>query len=721
MAQQRISDATAKDGSLVIAGNNEFHGSVNVGASKDLNDILGSLPTAKDAPFYAHQRRHDPTCLDNTRVGLREDIDNWVKGENSPSIFWLSGLAGTGKSTVARTVSRYWANPAKETLGASFFFSRGGGDVGHAGNFVTSVAVQLANKVPDLKRIICNAISAQSDIANRDLSEQWRHLVLNPLSQLAGSSSQPRYILVVDALDECEDENDIQTILQLLAEVRSLETVQLRVFLTSRPDVPIRNGFIQIPNVVHRDFILHEISSSIVDHDIRIFLRHKLEDIARRYCLPAGWPDEHIIGQLVDSANELFIWAATACRFIEEGEYFAADRISIILKPDSADDSGDGSSSDSSATDNKNGDPVVAPQQHLDNIYITILKKSIRKYRGRESKKWRERLGTTMGTIAVLYSPLSTDSLGKLLHATLDTTLDSTLQQLDQTLNDLHAILDVPKNSTQPLRLHHPSFRDFLLDPKRCTDLKIGIDEKQAHKSLATSCIKLMSGALKQDILSVDRPGALVTDIETSLTAQHLPPEVRYACLYWIQHLQRSEAKLQDGDQVHRFLQEHFLHWLETLGWMGQVSEGIHTIASLESLASISDCPSLSDIIYEAKRFVVYNRYAIGLAPLQTYCSALAFAPTMSIIRKQFANCIPRWIRRLLQVEEKWNAVLQTLEGHSSGVSAVAFSPDGKTLASGSHDGTVRPWPSRRTARRWRRARATGRSSCGTRRRGRCG
>ncbi|KAF1810015.1 hypothetical protein P152DRAFT_460833 [Eremomyces bilateralis CBS 781.70] len=76
-----------------------------------------------------------------------------------------------------------------------------------------------------------------------NIHKQWRHLIYGPLSKLPGSSNQSRYILIVDALDECEDENDIRTILELLAEAQSLETVQLRVFLTSRPEVPIRNSF----------------------------------------------------------------------------------------------------------------------------------------------------------------------------------------------------------------------------------------------------------------------------------------------------------------------------------------------------------------------------------------------------------------------------------------------------------------------------------------------
>jgi hypothetical protein len=45
-------------------------------------------------------------------------------------------------------------------------------------------------------------------------------------------------------------------------------------------------------------------------------------------------------------------------------------------------------------------------------------------------------------------------------------------EDVDQTLEDLYAILDIPEDRTRPIRLHHPSFRDFLLDKTRCGDPK---------------------------------------------------------------------------------------------------------------------------------------------------------------------------------------------------------------------------------------------------------
>jgi hypothetical protein len=143
--------------------------------------------------------------------------------------------------------------------------------------------VQLAISIPALRQYVSNTVIEHSDIASRSLHDQWCELVLRPFSKLDGNDCQSLYIVVVDALDECDGGNDIQIILNLLAEVRSLEKVGLRVFLRSRAEVPIRNGSIQIPGTEHQDFVLHNISPSIVDHDIRIFLEHNLNLIAQEH------------------------------------------------------------------------------------------------------------------------------------------------------------------------------------------------------------------------------------------------------------------------------------------------------------------------------------------------------------------------------------------------------------------------------------------------------
>ncbi len=311
--------------------------------------------------------------------------------------------------------------------------------------------------------------------------------------------------------------------------------------------------------IEHHDFVLHNISQSIVDHDISIFLAYNLGLIGQECCLGVGWPGEDAIRSLVQNASGLFIWAETACRFIRKGKRFTKSRLALILE--------------SGATS------ISAPEKHLNEFYCTVLKHAISSDYNEEEKEGLCRmLRYTLGSIVVLLSPLSTYSLSRLLHIPKE--------EVDQILDDLHTILDIPEDSIRPLRLHHPSFRDFLLDKNRCGDY-FWVDGKQAHQTLSGNCIRLMSTCLRQNICRVDFPGVLATNVESSQVEKYLPLEVQYACLYWVEHLEKGGTQLRDNDQVHQFLKVHFLHWLEALGWMRRVPDGIHAITSLESIAFV--------------------------------------------------------------------------------------------------------------------------------------
>ncbi|KAF1830129.1 hypothetical protein BDW02DRAFT_115279 [Decorospora gaudefroyi] len=551
------------------------YGSVHIG----LENTLGRLPHAEDAPFNSYAKQHEPACLPNTRVDLLREIHSWADGQDERCIFWLSGLAGTGKSTIARTVARSYYD--KQRLAASFFFSRGGGDVGHAGRFVTSLAVQLARNVPALRQRISDAVADRDDIASQSLRDQWDHLVLGPLSKLSDSGRPASLVLVVDALDECDSDSNIRIIVQLLAEARSsLTGVRMRVLLTSRPEVPIRHGFSQMPDAEHQDIVLHNISRSIVDHDVAVFLEHHLRIIAKEWSQHADWPGAEVMTLLVQRASGLFIWAATACRFIQEGGQFITDRLRAVLKDSSSADSSSPKDSSSNEDSCPNERFEILPEQRLDSIYLTVLKSPIRRYRKQERKRWYTLIRETLGAIVLLQSPLSASSLAQLLRVPAE--------DVHRTLYELHSIVDVPQDPNWPVRLHHPSFRDFLLDQKRCGD-RFYVDESSTHENLARRCLELMSapGSLRQDMCNLLDPGVLRTEIDEETIDRNLPPELQYACRYWVHHLERSGRSMEDGDATHRFLETHLLHWLEAMSLMEATSLCVRLVARLQALAKV--------------------------------------------------------------------------------------------------------------------------------------
>jgi hypothetical protein len=463
-------------------------------------------------------------------------------------------------------------------LAASFFFSRGGGDVSHAAKFVTSIAVQLAENITISRQHICDAVAERGNIAQQTLRDQWQHLVLRPLSKLHEPGP---YIIVIDALDECDNDNDVQIIVRLLAEARSsLDRVRLRVFLTSRPEDPIRHGFGQITDAEHKDFVLHDISPWIVDHDISLFFEYQLNIIAKRCYLPDEWPGAEDIRRLVQSASGLFIWAATACRYIQEGTTLVVDRLKDVLKdsPLTEDSSADDSSTEHSSTSNHF---AVSPEEHLDSLYLTVLKRPVQRYRKRERERWYNQITETLGAVVLLCSPLSAFSIAQLLRVPAN--------DVYRTLRELHSILDIPQEQTRQVRLHHPSFRDFLLDKKRCKDDMLWVDKRSTHEKLATRCLRLMAAphGLRQDICNLSEAGMHIGEIEESRITASLPPELQYACRYWVDHLERSERSIEDGDATHRFLEKHFLHWLEAMSLINETSLCVRLVARLQALVTV--------------------------------------------------------------------------------------------------------------------------------------
>ncbi|KAL2199446.1 hypothetical protein P885DRAFT_75862 [Corynascus similis CBS 632.67] len=344
--------------------------------------------------------------------------------------------AGTGKSTIALTVAREYSD--KKRLGASFFFSRGGGDLASTRRFATTIAAQLAEVSPQLRGHIADAAFVTHRVYRLGLYDQWERFTLQPLAQLSKEVFPYPLVIVVDALDECDNDDDVSHLIRCLASASTVKQVNLRIYVTSMPDLPVNIGFGDISTHTHQDFILHDIEQSIVDQDLAIYYKHQLGRIAQTSCLDATFLSDDSIQTLVQRSCGLFIYAATVCRFVRDGGPLAGERLAYLMSTERL--------------------PARAGAT-LDQMYLTVLEYTLTtELDPEEMARLQELFQRVIGTVVVLFDSLSPTNLALML--------DLSKETIAVPLSRLHSLLDIPEED-KLLQFLHPSFREFLLDAQR--------------------------------------------------------------------------------------------------------------------------------------------------------------------------------------------------------------------------------------------------------------
>ncbi|KAF4961378.1 hypothetical protein FSARC_10194 [Fusarium sarcochroum] len=597
-------------------------------------NILDKLPYVSDAAFDSHAEEHNPTCLPETRVDLLKEVNDWINDPHAKTVFWLNGMAGTGKSTISRTLAQSLSRTqqTENRLGASFFFKRGETDRGSMFKLIPTIARQLAASYPALAKHIQKAIQHDPTIPSKALRIQFEKLITKPLSRSSRDfPNEATIVVIVDALDECESDDDIKLIINLFSQSQVIQHPRPRIFLTSRPDLPLRLGFKAVEGT-YENLILHEVATPIIEHDISLFLRHELTQIrdnwnstvSKNRNLPANWPGDDPIRQLTKKAIPLFIFAATVCRFIADYRgRNPARQLHTVLEFQVG-----GASSQMDITYR----PVLS--QLLPEVYspseIEIVKNDFRRI---------------IGPIVLLASPLSSSTLSRLLNVPQD--------MIDDMLGNLHSVLNVPVCPEAPIRMLHLSFRDYLVNPEYSRTNPMWVDEKQTALALVRDCFRVMDG-LKSDICHLRHPAKPRSTLTPEFIDACLPPEVQYACPYWVYH--QESAGIGKGDKT-------------------------------------SEAVELTEFLGDA--IMILHRHAsdINATPLQLYSSVLVFAPSNSIIGKIFAAQTPTWVTILSGRTLDWDSRLQLFDAGRSGMPmATAFSLDSKLLSSISRRGHVKVW-----------------------------
>ncbi|KAF5963697.1 vegetative incompatibility het-e-1 [Fusarium coicis] len=513
---------------------------------------LNQLPIAYGASFDSKAEEHNPKCLPNTRQELLDNIDHWIGDPTSKTVYWLNGMAGTRKSTISRTVAH--SRSKRGDLGASFFFKRGEMDRGNLDKLMPTLAYQLALSRPEVAFFIKKALNANPAVVGKSVKEQFEKLIQEPLSEAAAMvTTQSSIVMVIDALDECDQEADIRLLINILSQAKTARP-HLRVFLTSRPELPVRLGFSEVQGS-YQDLVLHEIPAQIVEHDIIVFLNDEFKKIRHKFNLtvgderklPSDWPGCSIVQRLAQMAVPLFIFAATVCRFVDNRN---RNSPSMQLRK---------------VLDYQSKGHV----SQLDLTYGPVLRSLIADVSEDDKEETIKDFKMIVGSIVMLANPLSVWALSQLLQVAPEV--------VDNRLDTLHSVLSIPPTRKAPVRLLHLSFRDYLITEES----KFRIEEKHAHQILAKQCLRIMHSALYKNICGLSFPGTRRSTVDSSEQEERMPAQLQYACMHWAYHYMAGDPKSNDNDQVHDFLTTHLLHWMEVLSLLGRAQACLDSLRSL--------------------------------------------------------------------------------------------------------------------------------------------
>ena len=631
--------------------------------------VLNSFRRAQGAE-YRHGNRGG--CLKGTRESVLNEIKRWTEDQDGSPIFWLNGLAGTGKSTIAQTVAeRIFADGR---LGASFFCSRGVEDRSNLQLIFPTLAFQLAQKYPAFRISLVPLLQSDPDIVHESLQDQLQKFLVEPLRS-AGVST----VIVIDALDECRDEEPESAMLLVLGKSVS-QMHGVKFIITSRPETHIMVGFRGLLlKELTNTFILHEVEPHVVDDDIRRFFTSELSALAQRRTGSKGWPSDDQLDSLCRRAAGFFVYAVATVNFLKHRFKHPADRLQIILE-----------SPDSTAYEGKAELRVYAS---LDSLYTSILREAFCKNGEEDNAVVR----SILSAMALITNPISPSAIATLMNFECDEVL--LLLESVQSLLALHEDID------HPIQPFHKSFSDFITDPARCTDLRFYISPDY-HTELAIRCLKLMGKSLKRNmcLLPDYTLNSELADLQERIKECGIRGALEYACRSWHTHLQTKTDRIADVIPALRcFLDGKFLFWLEALSILGVVGDAVRALnatmkwlnevrsnprivrcLSMQTQSQVqvsADVNPLLDTAGDYLRFVTEFFEVISQSGTHIYHSAIQLAPRSSIVRKLYNQHIHSPMLKIVTgVPDLWDSCTASI-GATTGVDHACWSPCGQFIA----------------------------------------
>ena len=488
------------------------------------------------------QEANRPKCLKGTHEDLLQQVRTWTQRIDPPNVFLLTGGAGTGKSTVARTIGEEFE--AGKSLGCYIFFERGKTDsMSITNTVIKTIAYHLACINSIMAESLLNVIEDGHELSFPSTKILFDKLLRDPLHSISMPHTFKPILVILDALDECGDSEAQEDLANLLKDKTWTLTPNLRFLVTSRPEegiTPLLPEVFPPPPVCEHVKLDHMSENS--KKEVVYYIRHELEKLRRekRIVVKGNWEWDENIDKLGEAAEGLFIWAATAVKFINGTRAGRFDRLRKLVN----DTRGVG--------------------MNLDTLYATVLKNCI----DWEDDEMKE----------VFASVFSLILFGKTLLS--DTDIDGVLRYEEGTTRDvlsgLHSL--VVFETGKPIRIHHTSLYDYLTSP-RC-DTSWFIDTNAGKNKIVSCCFRLMKKQLRFNICDLETSYKFnrnVPDLEKRVK-ERIHPGLVYACRYWASHLRDVPYSDELLSELENFAYNQLLYWLEILSLTRSLYEGLEPV-----------------------------------------------------------------------------------------------------------------------------------------------
>ena len=497
------------------------------------------MPRAQFVEYDAASPAPRNACTKKTREALLDRLQEWASDETTTKVYWLNGMAGTGKTTIAYSFSEILRE--KDSLGGTFFSSHLRVDTSDVRCIIPTISLQLAHYFPSLSHLILNVVEDDPDCSSWRIGKQFLNFMVKPLTSVYRDIRRGT-VIVLDALDECSDQSLVAELLSVI--FKHSKSLPVKFFVTSRPEVVLKETFDH--SLGHSNFILHEVEEEIVKADIELHVKAYLHD---KYNRP-NWPAQDELERLVNMCGTLFIYAATVCKYVaQKGRSSMSGRLSDVV----------------------NSKSVTSGLNSLHILYERILHAAYAYANDRE----RLEIDMVLTAVVYIYNPLSIAAISVLMQMPIEHT--------EAALSSLHSLIYIPSKPDMPISIFHASFYDFISNQ---VSSKCYLDPCISHKSLAIQCLKLMEKewSTKYHVLYLAKR-----------KCEGISESLEYACGSWAFHFTYADnpngsAELKD------FFQRHLLRWMDCLSVLGKLETAVHSLHKIGIWANVSGLVAVDEL-----------------------------------------------------------------------------------------------------------------------------